>query len=132
MVKIVDDGIGNLMAMAVGKRDCGRHVLGTAHLGDALDGVGWHGKRSPAMADDPSAGSEAHKKMATLRITGRTQTNGAKGAMTEVIGVFLVGLDVGTERETDVFVICQVTTSEEEARRMYGGDAIGVGEGIEP
>ena len=99
---------------------------------DALNGVSWHGELCPAVADNACAGGEAHEKMAALGIARGTEADGAKRAMAQIVGVFFVSLHISAKRETDVFVVRKVAAGEEEPRRMFGGNSIFVGQGVEP
>lgn len=102
MVKIVENGVNDFVAMTVGKSDGGGHVLLAAHLGDALDGVSRHGELGPSVANEACPRGEAETIVATLSVAGGAETDRAKGAMTEIIGVFFVGLHLSAERETHV------------------------------
>jgi hypothetical protein len=66
------------------------------------------------MPEDTGTGGEAKEKMAALRIARRTKADGAKGAVAKVVGVFLVSLNIGAERQADVFVLGQIATDKEE------------------
>ena len=116
MVRCVIEGIEipergqYFIAVAIGKSDGGGHALGSARLGNTLNDVGWHGQGGPAMADNAGASGEVQEIMATLGITGGSKANGAECTVVHVVGVFLMGLDVGAERETHVFVKSEVTT----------------------
>jgi hypothetical protein len=124
MIEVLENGVFNLISVPVSERYSGRHVLLTAHLGHSFDGVGRHRELCPAMTDNASTGGEAQKIMASLCVAGGTEADGTEGAMTKVICVFFVGLDVGTERETNMFVVGQIASGEEETGGMIGGDAI--------
>jgi hypothetical protein len=84
------------------------------------------------VTNDASTGGKAHEIVSTLGIAGGTKTDGTKGAMAHVIGMFFVSLNVGTEREANVFVIREFTTGEEETRGVIRGDSVGMWESVEP
>eukprot|EP00980_Cylindrotheca_fusiformis_P026099 scaffold15337_cov201-Cylindrotheca_fusiformis.AAC.1 len=58
--------------------------------------------------------------MAALRVTGWAKTNSASSAVSHVVGVFLVGLNICTEFKANVLVISEFATSHEIPRGMLG------------
>jgi hypothetical protein len=70
--------------------------------------------------------------MTALFIAGRTQANGTGSPGFHPVGVFLVGLDIATEFETNVFSIVQMFPGQKIARRKVVRDTVRVRESVEP
>ena len=70
--------------------------------------------------------------MTALFIARRAEANSAGRVGLHPVGVFLVGLDIATEFEANVFLIVQMFPGNEIARRKVVGDTIRMWESVKP
>jgi hypothetical protein len=103
--------IGYFKTKTIRKGESFGHMLLTAKITDACDGIMGHRELSPAIAKKATPCHEGHEVMPALFITGRTKTDGPNRAREHVVGVFFMGLDIPAELEANMFPIIQMFAS---------------------
>eukprot|EP00980_Cylindrotheca_fusiformis_P020911 scaffold7934_cov160-Cylindrotheca_fusiformis.AAC.1 len=91
--------------MSVGKSQCRWHMLGPSNFGYSLYGLSRHGKLGPMVAADAGASSEAHEPVAALCVSSWAKANSASSTFPHVVGMFFMGLYIGTKFQANVLVI---------------------------